>query len=77
MRNTEDWWIFTFGCGQKHGGYYVKIKGSYDQAREKMFKKYGKDWCFQYSLEEWQKYEAEEKAGTLRYKLEKQLEVIE
>ena len=26
-------WYCTFGCGQKHAGHYVKIKGAFEDAR--------------------------------------------
>ena len=47
------WWIFTFGSGQPNAGHYVKFYGTYGEARDKMFEKYGIDWGFQYSEEEW------------------------
>ena len=47
------WWIFTFGHGQPHAGHYVRIFGTYDSARKKMFDKYGRAWGFQYSEAEW------------------------
>ena len=50
-------WIFTFGYGQQHEGKYVRISGTYEEAREKMFKKYRPGWSFQYSEEEWEKWE--------------------
>lgn len=53
-KEKDEYYIFTFGVGQKHGGYYVKIKGTYGGARQKMFDKYGKEWAFQYSEEQWQ-----------------------
>ena len=53
-KEEEKYYIFTFGVGQKHGGYYVKIKGTYEGARQKMFDRYGKEWAFQYSEEQWQ-----------------------
>lgn len=68
------WWIFTFGCGQKHEGYYVKIKGTFDSARHKMFAKYGEDWSFQYSEEVW---EDMKKDPNRYWPVEKELEVIE
>ena len=40
------WWIFTFGIGQEHGGKYVRIWGTYSEARAKMVKKYGNKWAF-------------------------------
>lgn len=32
-KEKEKYYVFTFGVGQKHGGYYVKIKGTYEGAR--------------------------------------------
>ena len=49
----EQWYIFTFGVGQKHAGHYVKIYGTFWTAREKMFERYGRDWCWQYTEDEW------------------------
>ena len=46
-------WIFTFGCGHKHCGKCVRIKGSYEEARKKMVSKFGMHWAFQYSADEW------------------------
>lgn len=46
-------WIFTFGSGQLHEGHYVKIFGTYEEARLQMFERYGDQWGFQYSEEEW------------------------
>lgn len=53
----KQWWTFTFGYGQEHEGKYVKIYGTYDSARKKMFKQYGQEWAFQYSEAEWQEWE--------------------
>lgn len=71
---NEQWWIFTFGSGQQYAGHYVKIKGTWDSAREKMFAKYGKDWGFQYSEKEWEKFEND---PDRLWPMEKELEVIE
>lgn len=49
----QKWWIFTFGCGHRFAGCYVKIYGTYGEAREKMCNKYGDKWAFQYSEENW------------------------
>lgn len=54
-----EWWFFTFGYGQPHAGHYVRIYGTFDSAREKMFRKYGSAWGFQYSEEEWNNWMAE------------------
>ena len=48
----EQDWIFTFGCGQKHSGHYVKIFGTFDSARAEMFRRYGDEWCMQYTADE-------------------------
>lgn len=50
----NEYYIFTFGCGQKYSGHYVKIYGNYSEARAKMFERFGEDWSFQYSKEEWE-----------------------
>lgn len=70
----EQWWVFTFGCGHPHVGTYVKIRGTYNQAREKMVAKYGLNWAFQYFIEEWEKHKAD---PVMRHWLEVELEVIE
>lgn len=69
----EGWWIFTFGSGQEHAGYYVKIWGTFGSAREKMFAEYGKRWAFQYSEKQWKEWA--EKCGPIY--LEKELRVID
>ena len=56
MKNSQDW-IFTFGCGQEHAGHYVRIKGTYDDARDEMFRRYGDKWAFQYSADEFFDYQ--------------------
>lgn len=55
--DKKEYWIFTFGCGQPHYGFYVKIYGSYVEARKKMVEKYGTKWAFQHSAEEWAEWE--------------------
>ena len=57
MNNEKQWWIFTFGYGQKYEGYYVKIWGTYDSAREIMFDRFGSEWAFQYTTNEWTDWE--------------------
>lgn len=70
----EQWWIFTFGSGQAYPGKYVKIKGTFASARQKMCDKYGTGWAFQYSAEEWE----EMKKDPARFwPMEEELEVIE
>lgn len=51
--SSQQWFIFTFGTGQEHEGKYVKIFGSYGEARQKMIDKYGREWGFQYTASEW------------------------
>ena len=46
MEKDKECWIFTFGEGHSHPGYYVKIYGSYGEARMKMVEKYGIKWAF-------------------------------
>ena len=46
-------WIFTFGIGHENAGHYVKIEGTYESARQKMFDRFGDKWAFQYSEKEW------------------------
>jgi hypothetical protein len=45
-------WYFTFMQKQEHKNRYVKIHGTFFEAREKMVKAFGDQWCFQYSEEE-------------------------
>lgn len=70
----EAWWIFTFGCGQRYAGRYVKIRGTFNGARQKMIDKYGLDWGFQYSEKTWEEYERDTKR---LWPMETELEVIE
>ena len=53
----KQWYIFTFGYGQQHQNQYVKIYGTYDSARQKMFDKYGSEWSFQYTEHDWNEWE--------------------
>lgn len=70
----EQYWIFTFGAGQEHGGKYVRIKGTYGEAREKMCNKYGNKWAFQYPEEEWNEYKNNPNRD---WEMETELETIE
>lgn len=45
-------WYFTFGWGQPHQNCYTVFYGTFAEAREKMFDKYGRTWCMQYSSKE-------------------------
>ena len=74
MSDKENWWIFTFGSGQKHAGKYAKVYGTFETARKKMIQRHGLKWAFQYSESEWKKLENDPNRG---YELETELEVIE
>mgnify|MGYP007122065061 CR=1 FL=1 len=70
----EKYWYFTFCCNQEHAGRYVKIRGTFRQARQKMFDKYSDQWGFQYSEKEWNDIKNDPK----RYwDMETELETIE
>lgn len=73
MTEEKQWWIFTFGCGQRHEGKYVKIYGTYSEARNKMFDKYGKEWGFQHSEKEWESFKNDPNRW---WPMEEELEVI-
>lgn len=51
--SDKQWYVFTFGVGQKYGGHYVRFYGTYEEAREKMVRYFGLTWAFQYSEEQW------------------------
>lgn len=70
----KQYWIFTFGEGHLYPGYYVKIYGSYGEARRKMIEKYGIKWSFQHSAQEWEDWEQNR---PWYCPIEKELEVIE
>lgn len=69
MANNK-WWIFTFGVGHEFGGKYVRIYGTFETARDKMFEIYGKNWAFQYSEEDWERFE---KDPNRKYEMETEL----
>lgn len=46
-------WIFTFGLGHKHAGHFVRINGTWKSARDEMFRRYGDEWCWQYTAEDY------------------------
>lgn len=55
MRAEKKWYCFTFGTNHTHpiGGYsmasfWVEIFGTFDEARDVMFSRYGKKWSMQY-----------------------------
>ncbi len=47
------WWVFTFGLGQRNSGRYVRIYGTFSEARSEMVRRYGREWSTQYSQDEW------------------------
>lgn len=58
MGEPRRWWVFTFGCGHRNRGHYVRIYGTFEGARAEMVRRYGREWAFQYTQEQWD--EAEE-----------------
>jgi len=54
-------WYFTFGFGQTYASKYHVVYGTKDEAREKMFERFGSKWAMQ--------YDSAEAAGVDRYKL--------
>lgn len=69
---TNETWVFTFGLGQKHAGHFVRICGSFDEARAEMFARYGREWAFQYSEQEWNDWC--ERAKRYGMRIERELE---
>jgi len=45
-------WFFTFGCCSYHHANYIKIYGTYEEARDRMFELFGRHWAFQYASAE-------------------------
>ena len=41
-------WYFTFGQGHKHPNGYVMFRGTFAEARTKMFEHFDSRWAFQY-----------------------------
>ena len=72
-KRKVEWWYFTFGYGQEHEGHYVRIKGTFSEARRKMLDKYGQAWGFQYSEKQWKDWVKK----CPPYLIETELEVIE
>lgn len=49
-KKSSECWYFTFMLGQGDLGFkFVKIEGTYAQARKKMVQEFGTRWGFQYS----------------------------
>lgn len=50
-------WYFTFGFSQPNARcYYVVREATGDQARERMFELFGREWGFQYDEVAWFKH---------------------
>lgn len=65
MRDEREW-IFTFGFKHIHSGTqmrdrFVRIRGTFEDARAVMVQRFGKTWAFQ--------YESEEEAGVQKFGL--------
>lgn len=47
-------WYFTFGFDHQHTGRFVVIEdATYDEARDRMFAAFGREWGFQYDESQW------------------------
>jgi len=46
-------WYFTFGSGQAHNGCYIRLFGTQEEARKRMFDAFEDKWSMQYSEEQW------------------------
>ena len=68
---TKQNWHFTFCIGSDLGKKYTMIKGTYNEARDKMFNSWGKHWAFQYSEKEFagqaEKYNLTEIKAVCKY----------
>ena len=53
IRHNERW-IFTFSFDSPNRGRYIVFDGNYEEARNKMWKNFGDQWSFQYSMSEWE-----------------------
>jgi len=49
---NKEYWYFTFGGCHSTPNAYVKIYGTFSEARQKMINKFGVKWAFQYSEKE-------------------------
>lgn len=56
LKEKKETWIFTFGHGQLHEGRFVKFYGTFGEARSKMIDRFGAEWGFQYSEDEWENW---------------------
>lgn len=51
MEKTQDF-FFTFGLGTILKDKYAKINGTFESAREEMFRLFGHDWCMQHTADD-------------------------
>jgi hypothetical protein len=51
MEKTQDF-FFTFGLGTILKDKYAKINGTFESAREEMFRLFGRGWCMQHTAED-------------------------
>jgi hypothetical protein len=52
--NEPQTWYFTFGSGQPNANrFFVVRDATCDEARDKMFHTFGKEWGFQYDDTDW------------------------
>ena len=50
-------WAFTFGTGHALKHYYVVMRNmTFQQANKRMLQIFGRDWSWQYRLEDWEKH---------------------
>ena len=58
MNGPRQDWIFTFGVGHESPGHgrlghrFVRIHGTWNEARREMVRRHGQTWAFQYPSEE-------------------------
>ena len=48
-------WYFTFGYGMENKDKYVKIYGTFSEARKTMFEHFDSKWSFQYPEKDYEK----------------------
>lgn len=54
MDNKKQDWYFTFGSAHAHPNGYVKIYGTFSEARKEMVERYNQKWSMQYSEKQFQ-----------------------
>jgi hypothetical protein len=50
---TRQRFYFTFGAAHQFANRFVVIEGTWDSAREEMFRCFGREWGFQYDEAGW------------------------